>query len=1288
MAEAIILCHCDSDCGFCLCGCPCGIHTECERGCFGRRCTCDDDYSDYTGSSYSEYDLEDLYENHIDEAFGVSPLWDYFDYTYRNRIKMAYHLFESDFRCTAKLFIPPFNITSEEEDDDMFLLQNLAGRARVYRYGEGWVHIKPIHLYGPLKFHPPCHMPCELCRELELRFMNFRVGVYDYLNSQITGICDDIQLDDDVSTYIQAHSISSIDMVQNTMEVPTHVWGNDGVLSVDEAVGWLVQGSYDTDDVQEEDVQQATFGYDKDYCCPVCHEDIEQLTGTVNLGCHRLCDGCFELMGSADLENRFKCPMCRRPFQVGTIAEGKIQYNVSTEYVATDSLGELDFDDPVPYYQVVERSGHYQVLIVSGILEKDQRLEIQGNIKQVKDLLMDVALVYATPNYSFSIEGKYEIEIIAFDRLPDVRLIDDVVYCDHKEKILVFTLGTYGDVRPSQLVTDKLKESGYDARLVGPNNYEADYKYDWSAIENLYRERPQAIPNMDLIKHQPVISEMMVFFEQIIREFKPDRIVSTPMMPGSYYLSKKFDIPIYYFYCIPNNEGAYVYTEQNTPWKKWFCKAFEQIVCSLTSITPMIKDYVHGDGPIFWPHDQDMNIVYTIAPEIYSNGVGNLILQQPENIRYNYSVFFGIGSMSSKKVEDEYVDLLSQLEDSVLFQSQYRTGTYRNITFIGKCNHEDVFRDIPVVVCHGGSGTLQTALRHGCRVLVHPFWVDQKYWPQVCDRFNVQLCKEGKLFLQQILSFVRLGRLKYRASGVTVAQLTNLLIGRFGPLKSKKTGLFVFSESIQAVKGLSMIERLIWGDSRSEHVGLGHMGDDGIVRYIELSLDGAQLHIKRSIGNGLDSSISHYRFVDGVYDEDKFTGLIPEHYTLSNNCRTIVDNYFILMGIDFSLYKWHEERKRVIVQGCTGSRRINISDIPLGSILEDIREQFKQRVGDLNTFVKDTYQLVDESVQQERVRTVVDKCVYKRNEIKFLDYPHSIFKAPADGDCLYHCVSRALFKPLKEIKDKTFVRFKQLVQEYDLGTQDQFNGLPYFTTVYGDILPLSVAEAFDLRLAITTMNKEQYVTIVNDLGGKTLYLRLNNDHYDMYEFDPPKEDYEGYQIKGDTRKVSIGRGVHFPSEVRAIPKEDVEKVIKKMVHIAKERKLGVGTFRKGNADVMVDFPFHVLKVTCSPNNSPREMSWQVGSSLVILMKKYYDDGLPLCVRHIRWPHDSRYGELTRCGGSDPHRGNFCSFGGVAIPIDQHISVDYDVIDGPWPREECCYTTVDEDLIRGLRQQFP
>jgi hypothetical protein len=1195
----------------------------------------EEDYEEDEDRGVDTEDEEERWHIYLQTHVFVYPvdhlLYSYQYGSYVNRIEVAYRNFVSQYADGPQVVVPQYpdeDARSISSMDELDYLLNDRGQSMVYRYSHrynqrlGWIMIQPIHLYSADKFHAHCGIQaCTLCAELTDRFINFRSGHYDYLRSQLDGRYDSMPFEANPMEFALAlppGEDPDNDMPELLIQPG---WANDDLTAWDQQM----------QDIQPMLSRPHVIMFHEGHCV-ICYDTIceDQLTSVLPCGhyYHVRCLGEWDTVTST-------CPLCREPYDM-LGAEG-LSTTIQVEYTAVNELGSVEYDDPVAYYDLEHRDGKYQLYIFTGELEYGQRLRIDGTMLQVKDLKLDFSLHYNVGTFTYGSVGSFELEIIATSQVTAMLVSDDaggepvidptpyIASTDEKctRTILLTTIGTYGDVRPFQLLVKEYRALGYECKLLAPTHTGADFEFDYAAIEHLYRASPRTLPSIETLKQLPAVRCMAQVMRIAIEQTKPDLIISSPVMPGIRYMAAQYQIPYVTVSAIPHGEGALTYMEQSTPWSKWFAQVFESITLSMTELVAVFDDFFTSSGTLRFPASDPVHRFFTIAPELYAEGCGNMILNQPsaEPVRYDYDVYFGLGSMIQAGVEDRYISMLRGMKYRVLFQTSRRTGVDKNITFIGHCNHEDVFRQVPVVMCHGGSGTLQTALRYGCRVLVHPCWVDQKYWPLTATQsgFDVEFLDSSTVLAsRQVSQKCQLGRAQYRLSGVLPRDLAIRIIGSVHKQETP-VGSFIFSSDIPMLRSLSQAERLFTGSTRCEHAGIGHRSKDGLVRYAELWYDGSTVRAVECVSQEISSCITAVKFLDMPYDPNVLASFVPAGYTLLTNCRTAVDKYLEHYHVGYTLDKWNEEKKGQIATRFLGSRKVEISAVIPGIRCND------------------------------------------DSEPQFMSIPHTVYHTKADGNCLYHCIERAMNVTVAEQKQQILDKFNEYCEELDRPPTDT---IPYYTDDLGDLVPLAIATTYDLRLAIYVNSK--YVTIVNDSGMRTLYLLLTQDdeagtaHYDLIEHQVSNDvggvvnaDAKGYvQGKIQDSKLSPLLGVMSP-----IHKKKLRAIVDQFVI---DHKLETPVqFGAGIRDYVARCGDKVLKVTAETINtlytSVHQVKVEDSIYNIYIIPYWYDDGLPIYNRTIRWPQ-GLLGSKNFCT-SDDHRGNYRSLGGFAVPIDQFIGAE-------------------------------
>lgn len=831
---------------------------------------------------------------------------------YRDTVHMCHRLVEEyQLNGVNRVDIPSY--PSEEERstnsmDELDMMLTLCGRSKVYR--NGWVNIGLIHVlsYPELGIRCTCDdFSCVYCLECIARLTNAHSGEYDCLGEQIAGFFDRLQDQEAFERYIDVPPVTAEMERFNAEEVDRLV-----LMLYGHGV------NYDLPDDNDDDTVYVVFGepiveppvpptssvgiiFSEEYCS-LCMDETD-LSLVMSLSCgHKFHHDCFYQLQSAT------CPVCRTPYDIMQAESGIVStiFDFKVEYAATETLGQMEFDDPVWWLDCPQRVGKYQVYILTG--ENQGTLRVNGDILQVRTLSDESIVSRCCGSYEWRDSGSFELEVIAtapisceMEVSSTVSTVVEDSVIPSGSKVLLFGQGTFGDVQPLILIRDELVSRGYTARLVAPSKFtSAEYHYDWAEVEEVYRKSPTVVPSVEVLMKLPCFRKFYVQFEGILREYQPDFVVSSLKMLGMAYLCDQYNVPMVAVSAIPRGVGAHTYMEQNSPWSRWMAEMLENVLEASCDLLISGFDASFGAGRF---DDFDDPPLLCLAPLEVScgQGVGGLRASEPTGQEYKqYDIFFSLGSMIDPSIEDYYLALFAWTKYKVLFQSTRYTKVYRNVTFIAQCNHEDIMRDVPVVVCHGGSGTVQTALSYGCHVLVHPFWVDQKYWYSVLPQFGYDIakCLRDRQFIQQLSGIVgkpRNGKLMERATIQAVVNRLLAIVPRYKP-RLVEGDVFVFATQLED-RRFAAIGRLEWLATRcvkSEHVGIGRVGPDNWVSYMELQTDGTggDMHVQYSGSRGISPIIVHTCKVNVPYNEQVFKTLMPvEFHGLNDNCRTQVDRY-------------------------------------------------------------------------------------------------------------------------------------------------------------------------------------------------------------------------------------------------------------------------------------------------------------------------------------------------------------------------------------------------------------
>jgi hypothetical protein len=798
------------------------------------------------------------------------------------------------------------------------LRTNYIYRASVNR----WILPTAITCYSSIKFRcAELHENCIYCTELIDRWYNQVNGLAESFVSQYTGELDDTILE---------MSIANPTYVVHRRE-PTYVYSTDMDDSFD-------QGDYDYDADEDEDdqvpdliplnqfvtrLQQETevIRYDlpSSIDC-VCFDD-EKVDLLVRMNCgSAMHNECF----SKWISEHTTCPFCRRLLDTATVES---QSQVLVEYTASDDVGDLDYDDPIEFSQIVHRVGMLQCYVFTGVVAPNQRYIITGPIQQVKDLHDNKTLMYETDRFDM-MSGR-ELQFIASGELTVIQeeistcsfvVEQPVVHVDHEMsavepttyEILMAVNGTYGDVVPFLKMRDELVTLGHKVFVIGPTGFNADLEFDISDLLQAYRASPTSIPSLGVFMSSGGVRAAYDSMHALLSRQRFDHIIASPGFPAIKHLSQISSTPITFYSSIPTGEGAYSYTPQDTSFLKSFAQWNEELtfrICDGLSCMDRLVGRSTVD-PVVRSTD---DVVYAIAPELYEKGDGCMTLNALTDDHYDYDIFYTLGSLAQLSVENNYIETFKRMPElKVLFQTNHHTGIDQNITFISQCNHESIMRDVPVILCHGGSGTMQTAFKYGCRVLVHPFWVDQKFWVPWARKRNFVIdfiAKTSSQVINQIRNFCHNKKHeKYRIQSRTPRHFALQMLKRIHARVPYPNGVFIYSTEVENkfFNFLGKLENTLFGDARCTHVGIAeHV--DGVTTYYELTYDPYSVTTSRSVG--IDPRVIRLKYLDVKIDVELFLNQIPKAYGPLNNCRTMMDSYLGECGVDYDLTRFHNENK-------------------------------------------------------------------------------------------------------------------------------------------------------------------------------------------------------------------------------------------------------------------------------------------------------------------------------------------------------------------------------------------
>lgn len=1007
----------------------------------------------------------------------------------------------------------------EESEGD--LVRNYFGESRVFRASQGgWVYIQGLHMkhMSYLDCHTYCG--CIKCVELRDRIVNASNGIYDFIDSQI-GFRIDINM------------------------IPNAMWGLELYLYVYDDVS-----DYGSDDGEDQDGLPVAIRFGNEQDCVVCMCGVAEDEFQAFISCgHAMHLSCLQQW----LGHHMNCPLCRAPVNIGRAESRFISENFTVEYVSTDVMGDLEYCDPIDYYDLEHGDRKYHCYVLTtGRYGLHYRLK--GEIQAIWDLTTDTKLSGPCKDFDYLIQGEFEIQIVATSRVEiELGRLEEVAL--PVKKIGLYGLGTFGDIEPLRQVMEVYRDQGYEVYSVFPKGFGAKYEYEWSIVESALRSACTVVPSWKMLMAFPAINAVNELFKRSLDEEKPEFVVATPFTLLLTRYCAQRNIPVVAQRSIPKNQGALVYMEQDTPLKKTIARCLEKFQLAQQDSLSFTEAW---EEPGQYPsYDLDIPFVESIAPVLSESGTGTFVQGPLTDQKYEADIFFGLGSMVDLETEKQYLDWLRLTGKKILFQTRFDLLPTTNVQFIKSANHGDVFSQVPLVICHGGSGTLQTALRYGCRVLVVPKWVDQKFWPSRCQEVGlpVEFAEKEKIaFIRQCKKmYVRKGYLP----GVTGYDLTQLISMRY-VRPERELGTFVYMSPIRPAI-FSSLESTVLGSSRAEHVGVGHLHADGSVQYMELAFDFSKVTMVQSKSQGICQSIHHVKFVDMPYAPTVFRSFIRRRYTLASNCRSAVAEYCLQFMGDNVLDKWVEECKWKPGRKFTGKK-------------ERVREEtydYSFSDDDRPKWAREKHELGDIEHPLEMFRRVE-----KVDEGAFLDVVNEM----AERLCYPPCTS-----------------------------------IPAVDSMHADLILPALAIVTKMRVAVWA-NGTGYV-INEGAPGSTIYVKIDETGYRCVRF--PVMDTVGattmpYEVTHPPPGVVITATEHDLAHAAALLRK-VENQLKLKVK-DRERVRGLNDWVSRYGDV-------IIKLSFSRFGAPYKLEGEMGRIKCYSMPYLPDDGLPaprMIYHYGRW----------------------------------------------------------------------
>jgi UDP:flavonoid glycosyltransferase YjiC (YdhE family) len=768
-------------------------------------------------------------------------------------------------------FYPRESSRLDDSMEELSMMLNEMGQAMVYRhsmrhtmYG-GYVYIRPVHLWSGGALICQCQgVTCECCIEIRDRAINAYNGVYDFLPSQRTGHFDtmDPQVADPYA-WVVAHNEL---IPQENEQMP------ELVVAVQTPA---LAPTVDARGVHVEHSEEPRY-------CAICLEDLHS---SLTVGCgHSYHAACLYRWGPT-------CPMCRAAVDFN---KAEVYEPLFVEYACTDeSDSNVEFDDPIEYSQLVPRQGRFHIYIAKTNFKKDARVYIEGPIIQVLDISQPTEVELSRACLNFTAEGETEYQYIASKPLK-FTVVQDPPQKEYKPKIMFVIVGTYGDIAPMQALSAAYNNMGGESTVLAPIG-DTEFAKQWKAMDEHFRKTcAEGYLHWDSASEIVNIGKLKDTMLAAVEQYRPDVIVSSFFVPCVQYIASLMRLQLVWYGSIPQGEGALIFSRQNTRWGKFWAQQSEKLQLSLTSLAPVM----HFLNDSFARYVPPKGSVMAIAPELYEGGVGTLRMPMPDTSIDQYDIFHCMGSTNvTQEEEQQWFQQYSMLKSkSILFQTQNIAQVHpMNVTLIGAHNHNDSMKNSKLVVCHGGSGTLQTALANGCAVLVEPTWIDQKYWITQSRKkgFLVEELNKDE-FLIQVCAMLCNPRIwTQKLTSLSPETMMLHILDKVEEPK-EQLGTFVWSsDSNWPVIG--KLTRLVLGRSLVDHVGVGTF--DGHQYTFVDAIDDGGWFTRVKVSEHIPKYVTQVEFVPFKFDVELFTTVV-EKRDATDNCRSMTEKYMNMCGGD------------------------------------------------------------------------------------------------------------------------------------------------------------------------------------------------------------------------------------------------------------------------------------------------------------------------------------------------------------------------------------------------------
>src|ERR1700722_12066993 len=367
-------------------------------------------------------------------------------------------------------------------------------------------------------------------------------------------------------------------------------------------------------------------------------------------------------------------------------------------------------------------------------------------------------------------------------------------------KVILFSIGTRGDIEPFLAIAQLLNAKQWDVRCVFPEQFRGTVESMGLSFKGFNKEFLELLEGEEakmfmggrgsIFKRLGILirmsraaiklsNELIAFQHQIQSEENPDRIIYHPKCnyaliwgmanPGKTIMVSPppFMVhPAHHLTALGNNYGTLLNrlsfwmtnTVKAIALKRVVRKYRNDHVGQRISVSSIKKAMLEKEKtfyaispslfprPEYWPDQAKVVGYYERDKTANWRPNEDLItfLKRHEKI-----VFITFGSMSNANPRQKtcvIVDVLKKHHIPAIINTSWggleeMSEPPENILFVNNIPYDWAFPKMYAIVHHGGSGTTHTAVKHGCPSLVVPHILDQFYWSRTIS--GLQLGPEG-----------------------------------------------------------------------------------------------------------------------------------------------------------------------------------------------------------------------------------------------------------------------------------------------------------------------------------------------------------------------------------------------------------------------------------------------------------------------------------------------------------------------------------------------------------------